>query len=115
MIYGQGFLVPVFFAGLLSLLLLPLSKKIKRFVHNETASIILSLIVFVIVICGLSYFISTQVSNIISDYDTIKAKLEEKLQVAQSTVNQYTGMSENEQEAWWACCSRNFLRGKMAR
>jgi len=110
MIYGQGFLVPVLFAALLSLLLLPLSKKIKRFVHNETLSIILSLFVFIIIICGLSYFISTQVSNIISDYDTIQAKLQEKLQMAQSSVNQYTGMSENEQEAWFDKESEQLLK-----
>ncbi len=34
MIYAEAFLVPVFFAGLLSLVLLPLSKNIKRFVKK---------------------------------------------------------------------------------
>ncbi len=110
MIYARAFLVPVFFAGILSLLLLPLSKKIKLFVHNETCSIILSLFVFLVIICGVSYFISSQVSNIISDYNTIEAKLKEKVEVLQSSVNTYTGMDAREQEAWFNKESEQLLK-----
>lgn len=115
MVYARAFLVPVFFAGLLSLLLLPLSKKIKHFVHNQTLSIILSLLIFLIVICAVSYFISNQISNIISDYDTIETKLKEKAHVFQSSVNQYTGMDETEQEVWFDKESEELLKSAFAK
>ncbi len=110
LIYARAFLVPVFFAGLLSLLLLPVSKKIQRFIPNEIVSIILSLFLFLILICGVSFFISTQVSNIISDYDQIEGKIREKTHTLQSTVNQYTGMNEREQEAWFDKESEELLK-----
>ncbi|WP_018344745.1 AI-2E family transporter [Cytophaga aurantiaca] len=110
LIYAQPFLVPVFFAGLLSLLLLPISKKIQKFIHNEVFSIILSLILFFIVICGVSYFISTQISNIISDSDLIESKIKTKAHTLQATVNQYTGMDEKEQEAWFDKESEQLLK-----
>lgn len=115
MVYAEAFLVPVFFAGLLSLVLLPLSKTFNQFIKNETISIILSLLVFLILICGFSYFISTQVSNIISDYDTIQAKLVEKLHTAQKTFNEYTGMDESEQEAWFNKESEEILKSAFAK
>lgn len=110
MIYAKSFLVPVFFAGLLSLLLLPLSKKIKHFVKNETFSIILSLFIFLIVITGVSYFISSQVSNIISDYDMIENQVKIKMHTFQSTLSQYTGVNETEQEAWFDKESEELLK-----
>lgn len=110
MIYAKAFLVPVFFAGLLSLLLLPVSKKIQRFIPNEVCSIILSLVLFLIVICSVSYFISTQVSNIISDYDMIEGKIKTKAHTLQATVNKYTGMDEKEQEAWFDKESEELLK-----
>lgn len=115
MIYAEAFLVPVFFAGLLSLVLLPLSKNIKRFVKNESISIMLSLFVFLILICGFSYFISTQVSNIVSDYDTIQAKLIEKAHAAQNTFNEYTGVDETEQQAWFNKESEELLKSVFAK
>jgi predicted PurR-regulated permease PerM len=110
MIYAKPFLVPVFFAGLLSLLLLPLSKKIQKFIPNEIASIILSLVIFFVVICSVSYFISTQISNIISDYDLIESKIKEKTHSLQGTLNTYTGMDEREQEAWFDKESEELLK-----
>jgi predicted PurR-regulated permease PerM len=110
MIYARAFLVPVFFAGILSLLLLPLTKKIKHFIPNETLSIVLSLFFFLVIICGVSYFISSQVSNIISDYNSIQTKLKEKVEVFQSTVNTYTGMDANAQEAWFNKESEQLLK-----
>jgi AI-2 transport protein TqsA len=110
MIYAKPFLVPVFFAGLLSLLLLPISKKIQKFIPNEICSIILSLVLFFIVICSVSYFISTQISNIISDYDLIEGKIKAKTHTLQAMVNQYTGMDEKEQEAWFDKESEELLK-----
>lgn len=110
LIYAKSFLVPVFFAGLLSLLLLPLSKKIKHFVKNETLSIILSLFIFLIVILGVSYFISSQVSNILSDYDMIENKVKIKMHTFQTTLSQYTGVNETEQEAWFDKESEELLK-----
>jgi len=110
LIYAQGFLVPIFFAGLLSLLLLPVSKKIQQFIPNEIASIILSLLLFLIVMSSVSYFISTQVSNIISDYDLIESKIKTKAHSLQGTLNQYTGMNEQEQEAWFDKESEQLLK-----
>lgn len=115
MIYAEAFLVPVFFAGLLSLVLLPLSKKIKLYIKNESLSIILSLLVFLVLIIGFSYFISSQVSNIISDYDTIQAKLIEKVHAGQKTFNQYTGMDESEQAAWFNKESEQLLKSAFAK
>jgi predicted PurR-regulated permease PerM len=110
MIYAKPFLVPIFFAGLLSLLLLPVSKKIQRFIPNEVFSILLSLLLFLVIICSVSYFITTQVSNIIADYDLIESRIKVKTHTLQASLNLYTGMDEKEQAAWFDKESEQLLK-----
>ncbi len=110
MIFGQAFLVPVCFAILLSLLLLPLSNAIEHIIHSKALSIIFSLLAFLIIISAASYSISTQVSNIISDYDFIEERLQIQIHNVQQVINAYTGINETQQEAWFDTKSEDLLK-----
>jgi len=110
MVYAQGFLIPVFFAGLLSLLLLPLSNIIESKIHHRVAAIILTIVVFIIIICGISYFISTQISYIISDSEMIQARLTVQMHKLQIVISEYTGINETDQLAWFNKQSEQWIK-----
>ena len=115
MIYAQGFLVPVFFAGLLSLLLLPLSNIIESKIHNRVAAIILTIIVFIVIICSISYFISTQVSYIISDSEMMQTRLTIQIHKLQIIISDYTDINEGDQLAWFNKQSEQLIKSGFAR
>jgi len=71
-IVGQGIVTPLLMAFFLSIMLLPLF----RFFHNkkvpEVFSIILSLLLLLVLMAGLIWFFSAQISVLVSDFPTIR-------------------------------------------
>jgi len=70
----QSVLVPVCFAGLFSLLLLPLNQRLERRLPRALA-ITLSLLIVIVVLAMLVWFLSAQIASFSSELSEITAKL----------------------------------------
>jgi predicted PurR-regulated permease PerM len=100
MYYARDFLIPVVFAILLSMLLLPLCRKFEKWGINRILSIIICLLIVLIVISGIIYLFYTQVANFVSDIELIKEQLTDKLHSIQAFIQTKTNISAKEQMTW---------------
>src|SRR5258706_11248571 len=73
---GQGILIPLFFAILLSVLLLPAIGFFRRMKVNRIFSILIPMILSLILIFAIVYFLSRQVSDFLDDSDKIQERLD---------------------------------------
>ncbi len=73
---GQGILIPLFFAILLSVLLLPVIRFFRRNKFNRIFSILVPMFLSLIVIFTIVYFLSSQVSGFLDDFDKIQDRLD---------------------------------------
>lgn len=71
-IVGQGIVTPLLMAFFLSIMLLPLFRFFRNKKLPEVLSIILSLLLLIIVMAGLIWFFSAQISVLVSDFPAIK-------------------------------------------
>ena len=74
---GQDILVPIFFSILLSILLLPVVKVLQYIKFPKVIAIILSILVSLLLIAGIFYMLSHQISLFLNDLDSIKERLGE--------------------------------------
>ncbi|HYH13824.1 MAG TPA: AI-2E family transporter, partial [Flavisolibacter sp.] len=71
-IVGQGIVTPLLMAFFLSIMLLPAFRFLQSKKVPELLSIILSLLMLIIVVGGLIWFFSAQISVLVSDFPAIK-------------------------------------------
>ncbi len=79
LIWAQSILSPIFAALIAALLLRPVGGFIERFNISRGFSSILSIILVVALVLGLSFFFSTQINNIVKNLDEIRGRLTEIL------------------------------------
>ncbi|HEX5167876.1 MAG TPA: AI-2E family transporter [Cyclobacteriaceae bacterium] len=72
----QGILKPLFFAILLSVLLLPVTNFFRRIKFNRLFSILTTIIISSIVILTIIYFLSRQVFSFLDDFENIQKRLD---------------------------------------
>lgn len=73
---AQGILKPLFFAILLSVLLLPVTNFFRSIKFNRLFSILITLILSSIIILTILYFLSRQVFNFLDDFENIQKRLD---------------------------------------
>lgn len=100
LVYARTFLVPVVFATLLAMLLLPLCRRFERWGIARIPSIIFCLLIVLIVITGIVLIFYSQVANFANDIELIKGKLLEKLSAVQEFIESRTDVSAKEQMDW---------------
>lgn len=98
LVYAKPFLVPLTFAAVLSMLLLPVTKwfQVKRI--NKGISIVLSILLLVSFFALVIFFISWQVSNIASNASKIEQQFTSKYQQLQQFTSQKLGVPPNKQQ-----------------
>jgi predicted PurR-regulated permease PerM len=94
---GQDIVVPVAFAILLSVLLLPANQFLEKKKFPRVMAILLSLTVAIILIAALIYFISTQVASFTDDIPAIKKQLQLHFTTLQKWVYQQFHITRKEQ------------------
>lgn len=72
---GQSVIMPLLTAFFIALLLLPVFRWFMKMKVPEALSIVLCIILFFLVIAGIAFFLSWQISGFASDFDTIKKNL----------------------------------------
>jgi predicted PurR-regulated permease PerM len=96
--FGKPFLVPLAFAAILSMLLLPICNWLQKKGVNKAVATILSILVLVGVFAGILAFLSWQVSDLAEDTSKLEKQVTEKYQQAQQFISEKLGVPPEKQE-----------------
>jgi predicted PurR-regulated permease PerM len=98
LVYARPFLVPLAFAGVFSLLLLPVTRWLERRGINKAVATLLTLLAFLCVFAALFFFIGWQLSNITEDATKMEQQLSQKLQQLKTGLHKTFGVSPEKQQ-----------------
>jgi predicted PurR-regulated permease PerM len=96
--YAKSFLIPIAFAGLLSMLLLPVAEWLEKKGMGKVISIILAILVIVLFFAGVIWLISWQLSDIMKDSESINQNLTKKVTELRNYISSSLGISKPKQE-----------------
>jgi predicted PurR-regulated permease PerM len=96
--YAKPFLVPVTFAGLFAMLLLPISLWLEGRGVNRAVAVLLSILVLVAVFTGIVWLISWQVSDLAQDAQQIEQNLTQKIEEIRNYISHSLGISRRQQD-----------------
>ncbi len=109
-IIGKSIISPILTAFILALLLRPLSTKIETLRISRGFSSILSIVVILAGIVGLSWFFSSQVGGIASDLNAIGSRFNEVIDRAHDWLENTFHIKQQEQTAYLKNSLNTFLR-----
>ena len=84
---GRGVITPILMAFFLSIILLPAYRWLRTHRLGEGLSIALSLLLLIIVVAGIVWFFSSQISGLVADFPQIKTNVQAHL----SSLSQWAG------------------------
>lgn len=96
--YAKAFLLPLTFAALLAMLILPVCRWLEKKGVNKALSTILGILVLVGFFAALIAFISWQASDIAQNASKIEQQFSEKYKQAQAYISNELGISEEKQK-----------------
>ena len=71
-VVGRDIIMPIIMAFFISIVLLPVYRFLKRFKIPEALSIVMPIMLLVIILAGIIWFFSAQVSSLVADFPRIK-------------------------------------------
>jgi predicted PurR-regulated permease PerM len=98
LVYAKPFLVPLTFAGLFAMLLLPVSLRFEKWGVNRGLAILFSILLFVIVIGGVLSVLWWQLSDIAKNSGEIEKNLNEKVGELEDYISRNFGISISRQQ-----------------
>ncbi|MET0635130.1 MAG: AI-2E family transporter [Chitinophagaceae bacterium] len=98
LVIGGDILLPLFFAIILAMLLLPVSNWLVRRGLPEVLAMLLSILLALFFIAGIIYFLSSQIANFANDWPSIKQHLQDHLQTVRNWVSDKFNISYKQQE-----------------
>ncbi|HEX8563863.1 MAG TPA: AI-2E family transporter [Flavobacterium sp.] len=98
--YGKEFLVPLFFAILLAMLLLPVCNWLEKHGVGRIGSTLLGILIILLFIGGLVAIIAAQGVSLSEEMPKMQAKGQEFLQSAQQWVQTRYGIGQQEQQSY---------------
>ena len=96
--FGKPFLVPIAFAGILAMLLLPVCSWLQKKGVNKAMATVLSIFLLVGLFAGVFAFLGWQISNLAKDAGKIKQQATEKYQQAQQYISEQLNVSPEKQK-----------------
>lgn len=96
--YARPFLVPVAFASLLAMLLLPLCRRLQHIGVNKALAIAICIVTFVALMVGIIWLLYWQISDIAKDATTIEQTAHQKLLALKQYISHTFGISEQKQK-----------------
>lgn len=96
--YAKPFLVPVCFAGLLSMLFLPLSRWFQSKNIPNALSIIFCILIFLALLSGIIWLISWQITDLSAEAGDIQSKLKRMIKQVEKSIQNTVGISPKQQE-----------------
>jgi predicted PurR-regulated permease PerM len=98
MYFGRPFLIPVFFAGMLAMLMAPVCRKLESWGFNRAFATLSCILILIAVLVGMALIISTQISTFAENMSQIETKGKEFKQQAQSWIEEQIGVTPEKQE-----------------
>jgi predicted PurR-regulated permease PerM len=98
--YGQNIIVPLSFAMLLAVLLLPLCRFLERLKFPRPLAIMVCILVAVILVSLIIYFISSQIMTFTEAAPDLKGKLAKHLHDLHTWMENTFGVSNTKQSKW---------------
>ncbi|GAA0551403.1 AI-2E family transporter [Chitinophaga japonensis] len=98
LVYGKPFLVPLTFAGLLSMLLLPVTKWLQAKGIHPVAAVLLSTLILVAFLALVVFFISWQISDIAENASRLEQQVSLKYQELRQFIAREFGISQAQQQ-----------------
>jgi predicted PurR-regulated permease PerM len=94
---GKSVLIPLFFAFLIAILLHPLVRFFERIRFPRALASLVALLLFLVLIAGLFYFFSRQLSRLTRDLPAIQHKLSDRIQDVQDWINDKYHINNSQQ------------------
>ncbi|HZI25908.1 MAG TPA: AI-2E family transporter [Chryseolinea sp.] len=96
--FGKPFLVPLAFAGILAMLLLPVCSWLQSKGVNKAIATVLSILLMVGLFAGVIAFLGWQISDLAEDAGKVKQQATEKYQQVQQYISDQLGVSPEKQK-----------------
>ncbi len=96
-VVGNGVITPIVMAFFLSIMLLPVYRFLRKLKLPETLAIFFSILLLLIIIGGLIWFFSAQLSMLISDFPQIKKNVQAHLASLSEWIHQKTNLTTAKQ------------------
>jgi predicted PurR-regulated permease PerM len=96
--HGRPFLVPVTFAALLAMLLLPVSLKLEQLGVNKALSVVISVLLIVVFFGGIGTLLGWQISDMSKDSAQIEQSITQKVQEARQYITGALGIPQEKQQ-----------------
>jgi len=98
LVKGKPLLAPIAFAGLFSMLMLPLAMKLENKGLSRGLSVLISELVLILVVAIIVGLVAWQVSDLSKNADSIEKNVQEKLQQLRSFITSSFGISAEKQD-----------------
>lgn len=108
---GSGIIMPLCFAIVFAMLLLPVVNWLIRKGIPSVVAMILAILMAALFIGGIIYFLSSQIAEFMSDLPTIKEKLNLHLATAQDWINDRLNIDKKQQAAVAETAKQNLQSG----
>lgn len=107
--YGSVFFIPVGYAAVLAMLMLPVARTIEKWGANRAFSTIICLFIIIIVFAGFIFLFSTQLIGFTQDLPDLKEGLDKQLQELQLYIQSQTDISPERQISYFRSQSSSFF------
>lgn len=95
--YAKDFLIPIALAGILSMLMLPISQKLEKKGWPRGLAVLCCLLLLLAVIALLVFILSWQIAGLTEDLTNIQGKVKDFLANAQKYIDEHFGITPQEQ------------------
>ena len=96
--FGSSFLIPFAFGGILSMLFLPLSRKLERKGVNRALAAVLCILLLIIFFAGVGALLAWQISDLASDVTQMEKRISDALSQLRSSLSDAFGISPEKQQ-----------------
>ena len=96
--YARDFLIPVAMAGILSMLMLPISQKLEKKGWPRGLAVFCCLLILLAVVALLVFVLSWQIAGLTEDLTNIQGKVKDFLANAQKYIDEHFGITPQEQK-----------------
>ena len=96
--YGKAFLIPVAFAGILSMLLLPVTEWLEKKRVPKVLAVLLSVLLIIAFVAGIIALISWQVADLAKNSTQLESNLTQKITQIKQSISTSFGVSPQEQQ-----------------
>lgn len=109
LVIGRDIIMPVIMAFFISIVLLPVYRFLIKKKFPETLAIILPILLMLVLIAGLVWFFSAQISILADDFPQIKSNVSKHLESLQNWIEGMTGVKSEKQTEFLRTKSEDLL------